>query len=83
VFGTVQSMRPPVAGNPMKPDSPDLPNPWATPINRNNPDEVRVWCRVFGCGETELRSAIAKVGTSSDKVLAELLRKRAPLHLVG
>jgi len=57
-------------------------NSWASPIDLNEPHEVSVWCRLFGCSEAELRGAIAKVGTSSDKVLAELLRKDEPVHLV-
>lgn len=81
--GTVPKDATSVAGNPMKPDTRNAPNPWASPISANDPNEVRVWCRLFGCGETELRAAIAKVGPSSDKVLAELLRKRAPIRLVG
>jgi hypothetical protein len=71
----------PTAGS-MKLDIRNAPNPWASPIKPNDPHEVRIWCRLFGCNETELRGAIAKVGTSSDKVLAELLRKEAPLRLV-
>jgi hypothetical protein len=67
----------------MTPDSDSASNPWATPIKANDPNEVRVWCRIFGCGEVELRAAIAEVGTSSDKVLAEMLRRRAPIRLVG
>ena len=66
----------------MKPDIRSAPNSWASPIKPNDPHEVRIWCRLFGCSENELRGAIAKVGTLSDKVLAELLRKEAPLHLV-
>jgi len=67
---------------PMTPDRRNAPNPWASPIKATEPHEVRVWCRLFGCSETELRTAIANVGTSSDKVLAELLRKDAPIRLV-
>jgi len=66
----------------MRPGIPSVPNSWASPINANEPYEVRVWCRLFGCSETELRSTIARVGTSSDKVLAELLRRDAPIRLV-
>jgi hypothetical protein len=72
----------PKGRNPMKPDIRNAPNPWASPINASEPHEVRIWCRVFGCTETELRGAITKVGTSSDKVLAELLRRDAPIRLV-
>jgi hypothetical protein len=67
---------------PMKPDIHNAPNPWASPIKPNEPHEVRIWCRLFGCSETELQGAIAKVGTSSDKVLAELLRRQAPIRIV-
>jgi hypothetical protein len=63
-------------------DRSNAPNPWVSAINATEAYEVRVWCRLFGCSETELRAAIAKVGTSSDKVLAELLRKYAPIRLV-
>ena len=66
----------------MIPDRRHAPNSWASPINATEPHEVRVWCSLFGCSETELRAAIAKVGTSSDKVLAELLRRDAPIRLV-
>jgi hypothetical protein len=66
----------------MKPDIRNTPNPWASPIKPNDAQEVRIWCRLFGCNETELRGAISKVGTSSDKVLAELLKRQAPIRLV-
>jgi hypothetical protein len=66
----------------MKPDIRNAPNPWASPIDASEPHEVRIWCRLFGCTENELRGAMAKVGTSSDKVLAELLRRDAPIRLV-
>ena len=81
MFGTAQIGRDPRAES-MTPIIRSRANSWASPINSNEPHEVRIWCRLFGCSETELRGAIAKVGTSSDKVLAELLRKDEPIHLV-
>jgi hypothetical protein len=66
----------------MKPGIRTAPNPWASPIKPNDPHEVRIWCRLFGCSEIELQGAIAKVGTSSDKVLAEVLKRQAPIRLV-
>lgn len=81
MYDTAQTGRGPRAES-MTPVIRSTRNSWASPIDSNEPQEVRVWCRLFGCSEPELRGAIAKVGNSSDKVLSELLRKGSPIRLV-
>ncbi|MEJ8825368.1 DUF3606 domain-containing protein [Variovorax humicola] len=38
------------------------------PISLDMPNEVRLWCNVFGTTEAELRFAVSKVGNSARKV---------------
>ena len=57
------------------------------PKNRHQPDrsrinlsqdyEVRYWCEKFGCNESELRHAVARVGNSPDEV-ERALKNKAP-----
>jgi hypothetical protein len=43
-------------------------------IDVNDPNEVRHWTRSLGINEQQLRDAVARVGTSAEKV-RESLRK--------
>lgn len=45
-------------------------------INLNEPYEVRDWCKSLNCTESELRNAVAAVGSSATKVRAHLRAKR-------
>ncbi len=37
-------------------------------IDINDPQEIRNWCNSFGCTESELKQAVAAVGTSAKEV---------------
>lgn len=49
--------------------------PDASRVNINDEDEVRYWCRVFGCTSDRLRSAVANVGAVASDVEHELKRR--------
>lgn len=41
-------------------------------IDIHDPQEIRNWCSSLGCSETELKNAVAAVGTSAKDVRAHL-----------
>lgn len=41
-------------------------------VNVNEPHEVRYWTEKFGVSELELRSAVAEVGVSAEKIAIHL-----------
>lgn len=41
-------------------------------IDVNDPNEVRNWCKSFGCTETQLKAAVKVAGTSGDAVRKQL-----------
>ncbi|MEP0367426.1 MAG: DUF3606 domain-containing protein [Cyclobacteriaceae bacterium] len=41
-------------------------------IDINDPNEVRNWCKSFGCTEADLKAAVKAVGTSAQAVRKHL-----------
>jgi len=41
-------------------------------IDIHDPQEIRNWCLSLGCSETQLKNAVAAVGTWADDVRAHL-----------
>jgi hypothetical protein len=50
------------------PDDPRLREQDSKTIALHEPQEVRTWCRVFGCSEAELVAAVAARGKSAKAV---------------
>jgi hypothetical protein len=62
---------------PKRPANPELVPRDLTTINVENQAELAYWCAYFRCTGSELRAAIAAVGTSA-KAVAQHLRALAP-----
>jgi hypothetical protein len=57
---------------PKQPNNPDLVPRDLTTINPENQAEVAYWCANFRCTGSQLRAAIAAVGTSTRAVMQQL-----------